>query len=105
MARLPPSSPHRDVGSTDCPGNAAYAVMDEIQDIAAHFNDPRRKLIKALEGGVYQRWQALGGMNSAGCTDLAGGRRARMGRGMQPSSGRHVLVAGDRQLSRSRGNL
>lgn len=66
IARLPPIFTHRDVGNTDCPGNAAYAVMDEIRDIAAHFNDPPEELIKALEGGaIYQRWQALGGMNSA----------------------------------------
>ncbi|SIP67049.1 conserved exported hypothetical protein [Mycobacterium tuberculosis] len=66
IARLPAIFTHRDVGNTDCPGNAAYAVMDEIRDIAAHFNDPPEELIKALEGGaIYQRWQALGGMNSA----------------------------------------
>lgn len=66
IARLPAIFTHRDVGNTDCPGNAAYAVMDEIRDIAAHFNDPPEDLIKALEGGaIYQRWQALGGMNSA----------------------------------------
>lgn len=63
---MPAIFTHRDVGNTDCPGNAAYAVMDEIRDIAAHFNDPPEELIKALEGGaIYQRWQALGGMNSA----------------------------------------
>ena len=38
--RCRPSSRHRDVGTTDCPGNAAYALLDEIRDIAAHFNDP-----------------------------------------------------------------
>ncbi|WP_192939629.1 LGFP repeat-containing protein [Mycobacterium tuberculosis] len=66
IARLPAIFTHRDVGNTDCPGNAAYAVVDEIRDIAAHFNDPPEELIKALEGGaIYQRWQALGGMNSA----------------------------------------
>ena len=56
---------HRDVGNTDCPGNAAYALMDEIRDIASHFNDPPEELIKALEGGaIYEHWQAIGGMNS-----------------------------------------
>ncbi|OSC41532.1 cold-shock protein [Mycobacterium decipiens] len=65
IARLPAIFTHRDVGNTDCPGNAAYAVMDEIRDIAAHFNDPPEELIKALEGGaIYDRWQTLGGMNS-----------------------------------------
>jgi uncharacterized protein with LGFP repeats len=62
---LPTIFTHRDVGNTDCPGNAAYALMDEIRDIAAHFNDPPEELIKALEGGaIYQHWQAIGGMNS-----------------------------------------
>ncbi|BCI92611.1 hypothetical protein NIIDMKKI_78170 [Mycobacterium kansasii] len=42
IARLPAIFTHRDVGNTDCPGNAGYALMDEIRDIAAHFNDPPR---------------------------------------------------------------
>ena len=37
---LPSIFTHRDVGNTDCPGNAAYAVMDQIRDIAARFNEP-----------------------------------------------------------------
>jgi len=66
IATLPSIFTHRDVGNTDCPGNAAYALMDEIRDIASHFNDPPEELIKALEGGaIYQHWQAMGGMNSA----------------------------------------
>jgi uncharacterized protein with LGFP repeats len=66
IATLPSIFTHRDVGNTDCPGNAAYALMDEIRDIASHFNDPPEELIKALEGGaIYQHWQAIGGMNSA----------------------------------------
>lgn len=65
IAELPAIFTHRDVGNTDCPGNAAYALMDEIREIAAHFNDPPEELIKALEGGaIYARWQAIGGMNS-----------------------------------------
>jgi uncharacterized protein with LGFP repeats len=65
IAKLPTIFTHRDVGNTDCPGNAAYALMDEIRDIAAHFNDPPQELITALEGGaIYQHWQAIGGMNS-----------------------------------------
>jgi uncharacterized protein with LGFP repeats len=65
IAKLPAIFTHRDVGNTDCPGNAAYAVMDEIRDIASHFNDPPEELIKALEGGaIYEHWQAIGGMNS-----------------------------------------
>jgi uncharacterized protein with LGFP repeats len=65
IATLPTIFTHRDVGNTDCPGNAAYALMDEIRDIASHFNDPPEELIKALQGGViYEHWQAIGGMNS-----------------------------------------
>ncbi|WP_205866321.1 MULTISPECIES: LGFP repeat-containing protein [unclassified Mycobacterium] len=65
VATLPTIFTHRDVGNTDCPGNAAYALMDEIRDIASHFNDPPEELIKALQGGaIYEHWQAIGGMNS-----------------------------------------
>lgn len=65
IANLPTIFTHRDVGNTDCPGNAAYALMDEIRDIASHFNDPPEELIKALQGGaIYEQWQAIGGMNS-----------------------------------------
>jgi uncharacterized protein with LGFP repeats len=66
-ATLPTIFTHRDVGNTDCPGNAAYAVMDEIRDTAARFNAPpgAEDLAASLEGGaIYQRWQAMGGMNS-----------------------------------------
>jgi uncharacterized protein with LGFP repeats len=64
-ATLPTIFTHRDVGNTDCPGNAAYALMDEIREIASHVNDPPEELIKALEGGaIYQHWQEIGGMNS-----------------------------------------
>jgi uncharacterized protein with LGFP repeats len=65
IANLPTIFAHRDVGNTDCPGNAAYALMDEIRDIASHFNDPPEELINALRGGaIYEHWQAMGGMNS-----------------------------------------
>jgi uncharacterized protein with LGFP repeats len=65
IARLPTIFTHRDVGNTDCPGNAAYALMDEIRDLASHFNDPPEELINALKGGlIYDHWQAMGGMNS-----------------------------------------
>lgn len=65
LATLPTIFTHRDVGNTDCPGNAAYALMDEIRDIASHFNDPPEELIKALQGGaIYQHWLEMGGMNS-----------------------------------------
>jgi len=66
-AILPAIFTHRDVGNTECPGNAAYALMDEIRDTAARFNEPpgAEELAASLEGGaIYQRWQAMGGMNS-----------------------------------------
>ncbi len=65
---LPTIFTHRDVGITDCPGNAAYAAMDEIRDIAAHFNDPPgpRSLEDSLRGGaIYAKWGTLGGVGSA----------------------------------------
>ncbi|OBF55669.1 cold-shock protein [Mycobacterium sp. 852002-50816_SCH5313054-b] len=65
IANLPTIFTHRDVGNTDCPGNAAYALMDEIRDIASHFNDPPEELINALKGGaIYDHWLAMGAMNS-----------------------------------------
>jgi uncharacterized protein with LGFP repeats len=66
IATLPTIFTHRDVGNTDCPGNAAYALMDEIRDVASHFNDPPEELIKALQdGAIYEHWQEIGGMSSA----------------------------------------
>ncbi|MGH3634106.1 MAG: N-acetylmuramoyl-L-alanine amidase [Mycobacterium sp.] len=67
-ATLPTIFSHRDVGATDCPGNIAYPLMDEIRDTAARFNDPPgpEELIAALQGGaIHARWQELGGMDSA----------------------------------------
>lgn len=64
---LPTIFTHRDVGITDCPGNAGYAAMDEIRDIAAHFNDPPgpQSLEDALRGGaIFAKWEALGGTAS-----------------------------------------
>ncbi|MDA3664106.1 N-acetylmuramoyl-L-alanine amidase [Mycobacterium xenopi] len=64
---MPAVFSHRDVGPTDCPGNAAYALLDEIRDIAAHFNDPPGPddVAASLAGGaIFARWQEMGGMNS-----------------------------------------
>ena len=64
---LPTIFTHRDVGITECPGNAAYAVMDQIRDIAARFNDPPGPvdLAESLRGGaIFARWESLGGANS-----------------------------------------
>ena len=68
VAKLPTIFSHRDVGATDCPGHVAYALLDEIRDTAARFKSPPRPedLAMALQGGaIYDRWQAIGGMNSA----------------------------------------
>ncbi|GFG73675.1 hypothetical protein MBOT_10400 [Mycobacterium botniense] len=65
---LPTIFTHRDVGYTDCPGDAVYALLDKIRDTAARFNAPlgTEELAASLEGGaIYQRWQAMGGLNSA----------------------------------------
>jgi uncharacterized protein with LGFP repeats len=64
---LPTIFTHRDVGNTDCPGNAAYAAMDQLRDIAARFNDPPgpADLVDRLRGGaILARWESMGGMNS-----------------------------------------
>lgn len=64
---LPTIFTHRDVGITECPGNAAYALMDQIRDIAARFNDPPGPpdLAETLRGGaIFARWESLGGANS-----------------------------------------
>jgi uncharacterized protein with LGFP repeats len=63
---LPTIFTHRDVGKTDCPGNAAYAVMGQIRDIAARFNAPPgpADLAETMRGGaIFARWESIGGMN------------------------------------------
>lgn len=65
---LPTIFTHRDVGNTDCPGNAAYAVMPQIRDIAARFNEPLPPptLKDMLRGGaILAKWESMGGDNSA----------------------------------------
>ncbi len=65
---LPAIFTHRDVGATDCPGNVAYGLIDEIRDLAARFKEPPgpAEVAAALQGGaIYERWQAMGGMESA----------------------------------------
>ncbi|MGV0743192.1 N-acetylmuramoyl-L-alanine amidase [Mycolicibacterium sp. XJ870] len=61
---LPAIFTHRDVGVTDCPGNAAYAQMGRLRDIAARFNKPPgpEDLAEQMRGGaIFARWQATGG--------------------------------------------
>jgi uncharacterized protein with LGFP repeats len=67
-ASLPCIFAHRDVSDTDCPGNLGYALMNQIRDIAARFNHrpSAQDLAQSLQGSaVYDRWQAMGGINSA----------------------------------------
>lgn len=64
---LPAIFTHRDVGATECPGNAAYALMDHIRDIAARFNQPPGPddLAESLRGGaIFAKWEAMGAMKS-----------------------------------------
>src|SRR6202030_4315110 len=64
---LPTIFTHRDVGNTDCPGNAAYAAMDHLRDIAARFNEPPgpQDLADEMRGGaILARWDSMGGMTS-----------------------------------------
>lgn len=59
---LPNIFTHRDVGNTDCPGDAAYAQMGLLRDIAARFNQPPgpQDLVDTLRGGaIFTKWQAL----------------------------------------------
>lgn len=65
---LPTIFTHRDVGNTECPGEAAYALMDRIRDIAARFKEPPgpEDIADTLRGGaIHARWTGMGGMNSA----------------------------------------
>ncbi|MCV7176826.1 N-acetylmuramoyl-L-alanine amidase [Mycolicibacterium sphagni] len=58
---LPTIFAHRDVGNTACPGNAGYAALGQIRDIAARFNRPP-DLIESLRGGaIFAKWEAMGG--------------------------------------------
>ncbi|MFA5710208.1 N-acetylmuramoyl-L-alanine amidase [Mycolicibacterium sp.] len=68
MPTLPTIFAHRDVGNTDCPGDAAYAALDEIRDLAARFNQPPPPLTleDRLRGGaIFAKWESMGGDASA----------------------------------------
>jgi uncharacterized protein with LGFP repeats len=63
---LPAIFAHRDVGITDCPGNAGYAALDEIRATAAQVDKPPRpeELAESMQGGaIHSRWQELGAMD------------------------------------------
>lgn len=64
---LPNIFAHRDVGNTNCPGDAAYAQLGQIRDYAARFDQPPgpQDLADALRGGaIHAEWAAMGGMES-----------------------------------------
>jgi uncharacterized protein with LGFP repeats len=61
---LPTIFTHRDVGNTDCPGDAAYAAMPLLRETAARFNAPPgpQDLAESLRGGeIFLKWATLGG--------------------------------------------
>ncbi|MBX9982185.1 N-acetylmuramoyl-L-alanine amidase [Mycobacterium gordonae] len=68
VVSLPSIFAHRDVSDTDCPGKLGYVLMNQIRDVAAQFSrrPSASDLAQSLEGtAIYDRWQAMGGMNSA----------------------------------------
>ena len=58
---LPDIFAHRDVGNTECPGDAGYAALAEIRDIAARFNRPPDVMDSLRGGAILARWEADGG--------------------------------------------
>lgn len=65
---LPVIIGHRDLDSTECPGDTGYAALNEIRDIAARFNEPPgpQDIIRVMEGGmIHGRWVELGGFDGA----------------------------------------
>jgi len=64
---LPTIFTHRDVGNTECPGNAAYAAMPLLRETAARFNAPPgpQDLAESLRGGaIFLKWASIGGDTS-----------------------------------------
>ncbi|MDT5188689.1 MAG: hypothetical protein QOI28_940 [Mycobacterium sp.] len=64
VATLPAIFTHRDVGNTECPGNAAYAAMPLLRETAARFNAPPgpQDLAESLRGGaIFLKWASIGG--------------------------------------------
>ena len=82
---LPTIFTHRDVGNTDCPGNAAYAAMDEIRDIAARFNDPPGAATSRTRFGAVRSTPS--GRPSAGSAAARAAQVTRgVGRGRRPAT-------------------
>ena len=67
VVTLPTIFTHRDVGNTECPGNAAYAAMPLLRETAARFNAPPgpQDLAESLRGGaIFAKWASIGGDTS-----------------------------------------
>jgi uncharacterized protein with LGFP repeats len=67
VVTLPTIFTHRDVGNTECPGNAAYAAMPLLRETAARFNAPPgpQDLAESLRGGaIFLKWASTGGDTS-----------------------------------------
>ena len=67
VVTLPTIFTHRDVGNTECPGNAAYAAMPLLRETAARFNAPPgpQDLAESLRGGaIFLKWASIGGDTS-----------------------------------------
>jgi uncharacterized protein with LGFP repeats len=67
VVTLPTIFTHRDVGNTECPGNAAYAAMPLLRETAARFNAPPgpEDLAESLRGGaIFLKWASTGGDTS-----------------------------------------
>ena len=61
---LPEIFAHRDVGNTECPGDAGYAALAAVRDIAARFNKPPDVMDSLRGGAILARWEADGGPSS-----------------------------------------
>ncbi|SKQ43362.1 Putative N-acetymuramoyl-L-alanine amidase [Mycobacteroides abscessus subsp. massiliense] len=66
VVTLPTIFTHRDVGNTECPGEAAYRLIPRLRDIAAGAaNGEPPDLVDSLRGGaIYDTWTRLGSAES-----------------------------------------
>ena len=59
--KLPEIFAHRDVGNTECPGDAGYAALGEIRRLAAAFGRPPDVFDSLRGGAILASWEADGG--------------------------------------------
>jgi len=102
------SPPTATVGNTDCPGNAAYAAMDQLPRHrgAVQRSAGPQDLVDTMRGG--RSWLdgiSMGGMNSPLARRPRPRVRLRAQRGMQRSTGVGVLVTAERSRARHRCDL